>query len=329
MPCRSLCFSLLLSALVLGGCSAIVSPDESRLGGDGGTTTDTGTGSDTGPPIVLMDSGGPGDGGVSDATTPPDATVVDATMACMGDPYCEGDVLVSCPDGVPTTTDCQSMGSYCMDSECVDWSCTPGSSRCDGSGRVATCDARGMHEMRMDCMYGCDPDTNACRPPPTTSCPGVPPLALGASVMVNTCGQGDDTDHLPTGDGGGCPAMQRSNGGDLMYAITLTSRQTVTLDLRDDDGRAAIDTILYIRTDCESRTSQIACSDDLPCGETAFGCSSGTMYEVRESRITMTLEPGTYYVIVDTFNYTLRSGQMYTCGDVLLSYRAAAVTPTP
>ena len=29
--------------------------------------------------------------------------------------------------------------------------------------------------------------------------------------------------------------MARANGGDLMYAFTLTSRQTVTLDLRDAD----------------------------------------------------------------------------------------------
>ncbi|NIS32433.1 MAG: hypothetical protein GWN73_19340 [Actinobacteria bacterium] len=147
--------------------------------------------------------------------------------------------------------------------------------------------------------------------------------------MVNTCGQGDDTTHEPTSEDGGCPATVRANGGDLMYAITLTTRQTITLDLRDDDGSAAIDTILYLRTNCEERLSQLACSDDLPCGETVFGCRAGSPFEVRQSRITVTLDPGTYYVAIDTFNYRTGGGLTFTCGDVVLRYLAGAVTGTP
>jgi hypothetical protein len=276
--------------------------------------------------------GGPGDGAMTDSTTTsrPDAVVVDASMACMGDPYCEGDVLVSCEDGMPMTTDCQSADSFCQDGECTDWNCMPGSSRCVSDGRqVAICDDRGIDEMRMDCSHGCDPDTNRCRPE-TMICPGVPPLALGSSVMVSTCGTGDDTTYEPTGDGGGCPARARANGGDLMYAITLTSRQTITLDLRDDDGSEAIDTIVYLRSDCEDMSSQIACSDDLPCDETVFGCGGGGIRpEVRQSRITVTLDAGTYYVIIDTFNYSTGGGRSYGCGDVLLRYLPGATSVTP
>jgi len=318
---------LFFSCFLVFGCSAVVSPDGDRLGGGGGGG-DTGTGEDTGPPIVLMDGG-------SDAMTtmppPPDATVIDTAPGCEdSDPRCEGEILVRCSDGMVVTTDCAARGDYCDVDECRDQECDPGTSRCVGDGaRVAICDDRGASETRMDCPSGCDPDSGTCRPMPMM-CPGIPPLAAGASVMVNTCGMGDDETHTPTGDGGGCPTgMARANGDDIVYAITITSPQTITIDLRDDEEGVAIDTIVYLRRVCDEGSSQIACSDDLPCAATDFGCSgSGSGVEVRQSRITLTLEPGTYYVVVDTFNYETRTTR-FACGDVLLRYTVSALTPSP
>jgi hypothetical protein len=147
--------------------------------------------------------------------------------------------------------------------------------------------------------------------------------------MVDTCGNGDDSTYQRTSDGGGCPTATRANGPDLVYAITLATRSTITLDLRDDDG-VPIDTVLYLRTHCDEMASQVACSDDLPCGMTDFGCGGGSTsrLEVRQSRITITLEPGTYYVIADSFEYD-SGGTRFTCGDVLLRYDVVATSVMP
>jgi len=302
-----------------GGCSAIVSPDDGLLGGE--TLSDSGTRTDTGTPIRLMDSGAP-DGDAGSPPPPPrDGAMPDVSMLCSGgDPRCVGNVQVTCVDGMEERVDCAADGDYCdaTAGSCEDQVCVPDVAECDGD-RLLVCNHLGSDETRTDCPFGCS--AGACSPAPV-ACAGVPPLASGAMVRVDTCGAGDDETYRRTGAGGGCNSDQRANGPDLVYAITVTTRQRVAIDLRDADGDVAIDTIVYLRNVCDDRSTQLACSDDLPCDETVFGCPSGRPIEVRQSRIITTLDPGTYYVVIDSFNYRTSSGASYTCGEVILSFGA-------
>ena len=91
------------------------------------------------------------------------------------------------------------------------------------------------------------------------------------------------------------------------------------MDLRDEDDSAAIDTILYLRTNCEDAGSQFECSDDVPCDESdvEFGDCSGEL-QVRQSRIDVTLEAGSYTVVADHLRY-----RDFGCGRVLSSNPAS------
>jgi hypothetical protein len=219
------------------------------------------------------------------------------------------------------------MDAYCDDSgdsaECRSRECDPGASRCDGT-RLFTCDARGTAETEMDCPFGCvgASPSAACADMPMI-CPGVEVLTPGVH-RFNLCGQGDDETYTPME---GCGARARANGDDLVFAITLPAMTTISLDLRDDDGSASIDTLLYIRSACEDMASQVACGDDVSCmsSDIMSGCMSG--YQVRQSRVRVTLPAGTYYVVVDSFNYSVSGGPTFGCGNVRLSYSVLTATP--
>ncbi len=74
----------------------------------------------------------------------------------------------------------------------------------------------------------------------------------------------------------------RAQSNDVVYQLRLRRRSQVRIDLSSD-----YDGVLHLRRDCIDPSSELACNDD-------HG-------DNRHSRVEATLDPGTYYVIVDGF----------------------------
>ncbi|MEQ9079766.1 MAG: hypothetical protein RLP09_38255 [Sandaracinaceae bacterium] len=306
MTCRG--FPSALAALLALGCSSIISPDDGRLGGDPGvdaSVRDSGTGS--GDADVDPDSGVERDSG------PP--------VECGDTPRCEGDNLVSCVAGMEARQDCRARDAYCEAGACVDWVCEPGSRECnDDLSATIICDARGRTAAESRCTGGsCDPDTGNCGDRPSM-CDGLPEIEVGDTIGVDLCGESDDETFVPMGPN--CASDSRADVGDRVYRLEVTSPQNLVIQLSDDDSRAAIDTVLYVRTTCDVAGSQIACDDDEPCSTIPFpgSCTDGVALGI--SRIRDRFEPGVYYIVIDAFEYT--SGERrFRCGDVELTVRRA------
>jgi hypothetical protein len=177
----------------------------------------------------------------------------------------------------------------------------------DGSG-IVTCTPDGTSVRYSPCPAGCDPTTNACAT--MGACSDLPEIALGDTQRIDLCAAEGMTSYVGTD---GCRAMSDAASNDATFALTIEEPTTVELDLRDVDPTVGIDTILYVRRECDVPDTQLACSDDVPCSESDItsGCSGGV--QVRQSRITIRLEPGTYYVVADALRY---SG--FDCGEVEL-----------
>jgi hypothetical protein len=310
---------VLVVASGVAGCSAIVEPDESRLGGS----------DDAGPQIRLMDSGMAGlDGGRTDAGRRDAGTVLpgedagnmdrDAGRECT--PRCEGEVLIRCEGGLEVPVDCRTSSGYCDSAGCVPWACVPGQVTCtsDLSG-LATCDARGTGAAVTGCPNGCDPARNVCADP-TTTCSGIAPISIGSTLNIDLCDFAHEDTYVVTA-AGSCGGSFVSDTGDATFALTLTSTTDVVIELTDADAFRAIDTVVYVRRVCDEQSSQIACDDDVPCAESTVG-GSCTNFEPRQSRIRTTLGPGTYYIVADAFDYTLNN-QSWRCGNVRLSVQLA------
>jgi hypothetical protein len=87
-----------------------------------------------------------------------------------------------------------------------------------------------------------------------------------------------------------------------VFPFTLTTRTGVQLDTNG----SMFDTVLYVRTRCDSPMGQLACNDDIAGNNSAF--------------VRAVLDPGTYYAVLDTFGDG--TGGMY-------SLRARTFTPEP
>lgn len=298
---RFVCF--LASLAVISGCSAVVDPDDRLLDdrSDAGVTeTDSGIvlpGRDSGPRPV--DAG------------PPRR---DAGPVCATGDRCEGDVLVSCRDGVEVRADCQEAGAFCEAGECRDWECTPGERACteDLSG-VLVCSPRGDGVTTMPCEGVCDPVTDTCTTVVPT-CPGLPSIGVGDVRTFDLCGETDDDTYVVSD---GCRADARADVGDRTFVLTLEHATDLVIELSDSDGSAAIDTVVYVRTVCDQPDTQVACHDDVPCEESTIPIGSCSGVEVRQSRIRTRLEAGTYYIVADAFEYA-RERMSFGCGTVRL-----------
>lgn len=228
---------------------------------------------------------------------------------------CEGEVLWSCLAGVPESTDCAATGAFCDTStaspSCLRWVCTPSTTSCSPDATaVLTCDARGTDATASPCPAGCDPGAATCRAVP--DCPGATDIGAGTRTF-NLCDETADERPIAGGDCNG------ANGRDAVFRLVLGARRDVVLDLADDDDWVPIDTVLYVRTACGDAMSQIACSDDILCGVAMVsdGCYRDSDIQVRESRLQITLDPGTYFIVADYIDRW--SGfTHYDCGDVRL-----------
>lgn len=232
----------------------------------------------------VVDSG-PADGGV----IPVDGGPPDAGPECTGTAArCDLETLVTCVGGRFVSDDCASHGSYCDGTACVAQACVPGSVACAGS-MATLCDARGASSSVTDCTRGCSAGVG-CNP--VTACALAVAGAMGVGTMrVNTCGQGDDSVHNP-----GCTRTDRT-GSDLIVRLEVPSRADYRIELQVVGGD---DAVLYVRRACADATTQLACDDDTASG---FG-----------SRVDITLDPGDYFLMLDSFRDT--EGPDGRCGDM-------------
>lgn len=229
---------------------------------------------------------------------PLDVPRVDAPVCVPG---CRGEVADDCM----APRDCAAEGLACRTAstgpECV---CADAPPTCEADGRAITSCMSGVTTTTYCGTDGCrDGDCN-------TSC-NVPLLPTGSS-RVDLCAEGSD--NLNQRVTGACPAD--AGGDDILRRIELPVRSRVTVTVRDDDPGAAVDTMVYVRGVCDTRTTQIACSDDVPCGEAEdmTGCFGGRQW--RESRVTLDLDRGAYFVIADSFADNTNGGVDWTCGFV-------------
>jgi hypothetical protein len=283
--------------LVLG-CSAIIEPDPSRLGGDP-ADPDAGPspGHDAGPP--QPDAGPP------------------RPCASTGS-RCEDEVLVSCADGVETRTSCTASESLCVEDRCEPWVCPPSSRECSSDNRgLLVCNARGDNQTLTPCELGCNPETNTCATIAPRCTIGAPRISIGGTATVDLCFETDDDTHQP---GPNCTSDERASVGDETFVLTVTEATNVAIEVSDFDRDRAVDTLVYLRRVCDEQGSQLACSDDVACGTSTLPGPACTGVEVRQSRIFWRLEPGVYYVVVDAFEYDTASTH-YGCGVVQLSVR--------
>lgn len=103
------------------------------------------------------------------------------------------------------------------------------------------------------------------------------PFALSAGDVTGSTARGESRNEAK-----GCPAAK---GPELVYRLDLTARQKVTVKVEND----GFDAVLYMRKgSCSDQESEIACNDDAP--------------DKDHSRIEEVVDPGTYYVFVDSYN---------------------------
>jgi len=314
----------ILVLVALSACSALVTPDPSRLGGtvDGGAFdafVPEGVDADIRPPDafreqfdVFVPEGVDADIRPPDAWAPlePDAY---SPPTCVEGSRCDGEVAVVCAGGVEARQDCAAEGLVCEAAVCRPMRCMPGTAFCsaDGTGLV-TCNPDGSGLTFSTCPAGCERGATVCNG--GGSCEGYPEIGLGDTESFDLCAAAGTRSFARTD---ACGADGLSDSNDEIFVLRLTEPADVEVDLRDVDPRVGVDTIVYLRRGCEDPASQIACSDDIPCTDSdiTLGCSRGV--QVRQSRFSARLPAGTYYIVADAFRY---SG--FDCGDVELRVNA-------
>lgn len=288
-------------------------------------SSDAAPGADVG---VMPDGMTPGE----DVVSVPD--LEEGQVCVPGSVTCDdsGLVLLSCSDdGLDIgRIRCASRDAYCGtdragNASCIERDCDPGERTCsaDGSSVVACNEiGSGFTDVVEECEEGCADDGESCAggtvdPPPSTCDLADFTLLTPGELEFSLC---DESDSASNEESDAC--RYNYDGNDRTFALVLTERTDVVLDLRDNDGEAAIDTVLYVRRDCDDASSQIACDDDVSCDSSDVdtgGCVGGS--QPRQSRVELTLDAGTYFVVADQYSYTSRrTGTRFGCGDVLLRY---------
>jgi hypothetical protein len=199
-----------------------------------------------------------------------------------------------CCSGLPTTctTTCGSTGVGTCTADCArptDAACTPPVERCNGADD--DCDGGSDEDWACragateECLTGTCPGTHTCSAscawgacnlpvPANDTCAGATAITAGIDTSGTTCGAAGDY----AGTCGGA-------GPDVVYRLDVAMRSAVTIQTG-----ATWDTVLHLRGDgCPG--SEVACNDNI----------SGTD---QRSRITTTVDAGTYYVVVDGRNET-------------------------
>ena len=172
-----------------------------------------------------------------------------------------------------------------------------------------------------DCEGGrwaCSGETLVCQCPGDNlplACQDSLEIELGEEITVDLCPRPDEMANRASS--GEC-SEQQFHGPEAVYRVSVSERTTARFALWDDDENRAIDTLLYIRQRCQDGSTQIACADDEPCD--AENSNLGYCVGARQPRMSVidtVLEPGEYFIVVDSYRYQ-QNGINYSCGTVHL-----------
>jgi len=144
------------------------------------------------------------------------------------------------------------------------------------------------------CDRGCVSGT--CQPETTCTEPVMGQISMPGTFQVDLCGAGNN--HTDSGSHGDC-TMAIANGEDVMYRLDLDRMLRVTITETDVTATRVVDPIVYLRSACATRSTEIDCNDS---GQT----SMAMLNEV--------LPAGEYFVIFDSFD-----DATHACGMVSIS----------
>ncbi len=286
--------ALCAAGTALAGCGDDTSANEGGGGsGSAVTTTATVATSSSTSATTTASGGGPGAGGAGGAG---DGGGGNGGGCVVDDLFCNGieriieGVCVKvpvdpCDDGEPCTEDlCDEETDRCSYqvaeddcAQCFAEACEPDcrDRECGDDGCGTACGTCGDGE-------GCASITGQCRSAAQAGTCGLPvPLVVLANQT--TVVDGDTTTGLHQAIPG-CNAT--STAVETVYELTVA--ETMGIDARS----YGFDTVLHIRSTCldDAPEATVACSDDAsPPGD--YG-----------SRVSVVLDPGTYYLIVDGFD---------------------------
>ncbi|MCA9563843.1 MAG: hypothetical protein KC561_10155 [Myxococcales bacterium] len=216
---------------------------------------------------------------------------------CGGELACDGTDGLSC-DGSATANGCggcETLTGAPGDPCTAD--CGQGRLQCQGSSDLAC---------------SCEADV------PDGTCAHPFPIGPGQSSAINLCGHGADQSNI-AGDVD-CQDRSEDNGDDVVFSFALEETREVSIQAYDQDVSVPIDTVLYLRSTCEDASSQVICSNDVQCSslrEPIGSCIEGL--QPRASAIRYELGPGTYYLVVDSYDASF-SGVAFRCGNVQVDF---------
>ncbi len=195
-----------------------------------------------------------------------------------------------------------ASGSYSLSYR--EGSCVTGFSNCTGTclqtSRFQT-DNNNCGGCGTACAAGVTCTAGSCRPP-NDDCTGATPIALGAPGTVTTV-----TGSLVGATHSTGTATPRATP-DVWYSFTLGDQELVSVDTF---GTTAFDTVVGLDTSC-SATTLAASNDDSGCGTS---CGPDVGCDFHSSQLVQVLGPGTYDIVVNTYNtavgsFTLRIQRM-------------------
>jgi hypothetical protein len=269
------------------------------------------------------------DGGTGTDTS--EGNACGGTEALDAEPgtFCEAD----CGDGVwdcatPNSVECIGERPENACGGCGPLDGSPGDAcTCEGEGwgddedGFLECD--GTNSLECECEDVIDPvEPDGTCDAPFTFLPSLDDDDVGeATVEHDLC---DADDNLDIGDTDDCGDIGLP-GNDLVYQFTLSEERDIYIELIDDDSGSAIDTVVSIRTECEDEDSQLICADDMLCTDENedLGTCVGD-YQPRQSIIDTVLEAGTYYLVIDSYEYDSEDfgldGPTWVCGDISMIF---------
>ena len=216
---------------------------------------------------------------------------------CMDQGDCEPPETSGCE------TECGTAGTRSCGDDCSWGDCVPPAEICNGEDD----DCDGLCDELSAC---CALTSRTCEMGEHAECTGTQYCSnacdwgaclFGGIPINNTCAWARDVSGGGTFAGSTCGASNNYTAGcggsasspDVVFRLVLEERSVVEVDLCTG---TTWDTVLHMRSGSCEEGPEIACDDD--------GCGGS---DDLQSRITRTLEPGTYYIFVDGFS-TGRAG---------------------
>ncbi len=218
-----------------------------------------------------------------------------------------------CEADLSAPASCGVCGNRCSTGPNQTARCVMGSCGAQCRPGFADCDGRPVNgcEADLNATTTCGSCTNAC--PVGQSCTGgtcgggCPASSVGVltpnTTVTGTLLSGAARFPLPT-------CSMQSNRFEDLWTLTITSASQVTLETG-----GMLDTVLMVRSSCTA-TTDLACNDDTP--------GIGT-----RSRVTLTLQPGTYSVFVKQWGGMAMGGAYSLSATVSTAPNSICTAATP